>query len=228
MRNRLSENCALSAVLTRLDLPLLESNMNKKIIIVVITSLTLLLMVFLVCSRCGAEKPDGVGESVGTTSGASTSAGTDVPKDTSTGATTDPSTGENTAATTETTLTIPEDSAPETGVVDIGLTDNPFGTAGGDEANQETDPTEDVVPDIPTESPVATNPTGSIDPSEDTEDELTYEEYMSLSAAEQKAYRDTFESIDAYFVWFNSAKAEYDAQNSGIDVGDGPIDLGGN
>lgn len=52
-----------------------------------------------------------------------------------------------------------------------------------------------------------------------------YEWYNSLSGAEQKAFMETFDSIEAFFDWYNNAKAEYEAQKPGIDVGDGVIDL---
>jgi len=54
---------------------------------------------------------------------------------------------------------------------------------------------------------------------------MTYKQYIELSAAEQAAFRKTFDSISDFFAWYNAAKAEYDAQNPGIDIGDGSIDL---
>ena len=58
--------------------------------------------------------------------------------------------------------------------------------------------------------------------------ELTYEEYIKLSEQEQTAYFNSFENPQDFFNWFQRAKAKYDEENKGQDVGeDGNIDLGG-
>ena len=54
---------------------------------------------------------------------------------------------------------------------------------------------------------------------------ITYEKYINLTADEQTAYRDSFESTEAFFTWFNAAKEGYEAQHPGIDVGDGNVNL---
>jgi hypothetical protein len=46
-----------------------------------------------------------------------------------------------------------------------------------------------------------------------------------MSPAEQQAYVESFDSIDQFFDWYNTAKAEYEAANPPIDVGDGVIDM---
>ncbi len=57
--------------------------------------------------------------------------------------------------------------------------------------------------------------------------EITYEEYMAMSGAEQQEYMMSFSSIEAFFEWFNAAKAKYDAEHPSIEIGgDGSIDLG--
>ena len=55
---------------------------------------------------------------------------------------------------------------------------------------------------------------------------LTYEEYWAMSGKEQQAYYESFDSVEDFFAWYNTAKAEYEAANPGIDAGDGEIDLG--
>lgn len=55
----------------------------------------------------------------------------------------------------------------------------------------------------------------------------TYKEYVKLTHAQQEAYMKSFESIEAFFDWYEKAKEEYEKNNPPIDVGDGNIDLEG-
>ena len=55
--------------------------------------------------------------------------------------------------------------------------------------------------------------------------EMTYEEYMAMDGYEQEKYMKSFESIDAFFNWFNAAKDKYEEENPSIEIGDGPIDM---
>lgn len=56
---------------------------------------------------------------------------------------------------------------------------------------------------------------------------LTYKEYISKTPAEQQAYFETFDSVAEFASWYNAAKAEYDANNSSVQLGgNGSIDLG--
>ncbi|MBO5879553.1 MAG: hypothetical protein J6Q68_03270, partial [Clostridia bacterium] len=57
---------------------------------------------------------------------------------------------------------------------------------------------------------------------------LTYEEYIALSGEEQQAYFQSFDTYQEFFDWFNAAKAKYDEEHKGDNVGeDGNIDIGG-
>ena len=56
--------------------------------------------------------------------------------------------------------------------------------------------------------------------------EVTYEEYIAMSGEEQQKYMNSFSSIEAFFEWYNAAKAKYDAEHPSIEIGDGEIDLG--
>lgn len=56
---------------------------------------------------------------------------------------------------------------------------------------------------------------------------VTYEEYISMSGSEQQKYFESFESPEAFFAWYNDAKAKYEAENPSIEIGgDEEIDLG--
>lgn len=55
---------------------------------------------------------------------------------------------------------------------------------------------------------------------------ISYETYQNMSASEQMAYMNSFENIDDFYVWYNWAKAQYDAENPDIEVGDEGIDMG--
>ncbi|MBE6991227.1 MAG: hypothetical protein E7430_01430 [Ruminococcaceae bacterium] len=56
---------------------------------------------------------------------------------------------------------------------------------------------------------------------------MTYEEYQALSAEEQQAFFEKFESMEDFMKWHQDAKAEYDAEQDYIEIGgDTVIDLG--
>ena len=58
------------------------------------------------------------------------------------------------------------------------------------------------------------------------ENQITYEEYNSLSGEEQEAYFNTFPSIESFFEWYNAARDEYEKNNPTIEIGDDTIDIG--
>lgn len=47
-----------------------------------------------------------------------------------------------------------------------------------------------------------------------------------MSPEQQRAYMESFFSIDAFFEWFNKAKEAYEEANPPIEVGSGTIDIG--
>ena len=92
------------------------------------------------------------------------------------------------------------------------------------EISPATDPTEND----PTESePQPTEPTENeeTNPTEPTEPESTvpsataaaYLAYNEMSAAEQQDFINSFDSIEAFFSWLNTAKAVYEAERTPID-----------
>ena len=108
-------------------------------------------------------------------------------------------------------------------------------TKGNTSSNDPTTPTQE--PTTPTatepevtepEAPYFPEATGTPAPDKD---EVTYLEYHSMSAAEQKAFINTFESYDAFFEWHDAAKKAYEDSMIEID-GSTPVDvediLGGN
>ena len=87
---------------------------------------------------------------------------------------------------------------------------------------QNTNPAE---PTEPTKSepepPATTQPqTGGRNPAD-----VTYEEYLAMSPYEQQAHYEQFSSLEAYIVWHNAALAEYEENQSSIEV-TGGIDIG--
>lgn len=72
-----------------------------------------------------------------------------------------------------------------------------------------------------TEPPADTQPqAGGSDPAK-----LTYEEYLAMSPYEQQAHYESFPSLEAYIAWHNAALAEYEENQSSIEV-TGGIDIG--
>ena len=92
---------------------------------------------------------------------------------------------------------------------------------GQEDPNQpEQDPSE---PD--TTKPTVTTPSAT-EPVQTNPGELTYEQFRDLTPSQQQAYQETFESIEAFFEWYNAAKDAYDEANPPILIGpDGVVDL---
>lgn len=86
-------------------------------------------------------------------------------------------------------------------------TEKPTQPSGGN--NEGTKPTEPAV----------------MEPSSGSE-RVSYEEYNAMTPAEQVAYYNQFDSMEAFVQWYNEAKDAYDREHGAIDVGDGNIDLG--
>ena len=85
-----------------------------------------------------------------------------------------------------------------------------------DEPEPTPEPTPDPEPEVPG---------GTEEPADDGK--MTYEKYIGLNGFEQQAFMETFDSIPAFFEWYNTAKAEYEANREIIEIGgDGTIDLG--
>ena len=55
---------------------------------------------------------------------------------------------------------------------------------------------------------------------------MDYQTFQSMTGAEQRAFQDSFESIEAFFAWYNTAKEAYEKENPSIEVGgDGVVTL---
>lgn len=73
----------------------------------------------------------------------------------------------------------------------------------------------------PTEAP--SQP--STDPTEEDKP-MDYLTFQAMSGAEQRAFQESFESLDAFFEWYNDAKEAYEKANPPIEVGgNGVIDM---
>lgn len=95
--------------------------------------------------------------------------------------------------------------------------------------SEETEAAEQTELTEPTEEqPAETVPETSVpaEPAETVAKTTEYEWFHALSGEEQEAYMDSFDSIAAFFEWYNAAKAEYEELHPSIEVGDGNIDLG--
>lgn len=85
------------------------------------------------------------------------------------------------------------------------------------ESVHQTDPvtTEPPAPPATTEPQVSDS-----DPAK-----LTYEEYLTMSPAQQQAHYEQFASLEDYIAWHNAALAEYEENQNSIEV-TGGIDIG--
>ena len=51
---------------------------------------------------------------------------------------------------------------------------------------------------------------------------MTYEQYNALSATEQEAFYNSFDTVEDFFAWYNQAKQEYENNQNYIDAGGKP------
>lgn len=103
------------------------------------------------------------------------------------------------------------------------------------EKEQEEEPTttsEEPTDGVQSEETKETEATDATEATEETQKptntivQMTqYEWYHSLTGEQQMAYMETFESMDAFFDWYNAAKEEHEKERPSIDIGDGYIDL---
>lgn len=78
-----------------------------------------------------------------------------------------------------------------------------------------------------TEPEETTAPTTEATEPEDTKPAASaYLWYASLSAEEQQKYYESFASPEAFFAWFNAAKAEYEASKDYMDSDNPNADMG--
>ena len=124
---------------------------------------------------------------------------------------------------TEPANTRPEDSAdPGPGLQDPDA-DAPVDTRPPQTEPSSTEPTKPTEPSS-TEPTKPTEP-AQTEPMELPDGEIDYEAFIAMTPAQQRAYMESFESIDAFFAWYNAAKEAYEKDHPAIDVGDGVIDL---
>ena len=139
----------------------------------------------------------------------------------------DSGTEESTAQTTATTeATFPTDvpaQPTEPSIVpSVPNTESTEPTVDELPATSETLPEPTEVPSQPTEPIQSTIP-----PTEEPSQQLTYEEYLALTPAEQQLYFLSFPTPADYIAWYNSAKEAYEAQKDDIVIeGDGNVNIG--
>lgn len=100
-----------------------------------------------------------------------------------------------------------------------GNTDN-AGSNSQNNTNDETDGPKETVPS----TGETTQP--EIGEEEDSPEALTYEEYNAMGGAEQMAYFNSFANPEDFFLWYNAAKAKYEAEHPDIEIADGSINGG--
>lgn len=117
--------------------------------------------------------------------------------------------------------TIPDGpNAPDAGlqdpVVDAPEDTRPVQTEPAVTEPEQTEPT--------VTEPAQTEPQQS-EPAQIPEGEIDYETFTAMDPALQRQYMESFESMDAFFEWYNAAKEAYEQEHPAIDVGDGVIDV---
>lgn len=91
------------------------------------------------------------------------------------------------------------------------------------QATKPTEPSKPADPTQPTEKePDATQ---SVVPAPQDPALTEYEKFRNMSPADQQAFMDSFPDMEDFFLWLERVKAEYDAANPPVYVGDGNINL---
>lgn len=118
------------------------------------------------------------------------------------------------------------DQNTESGVVNLDNagpnTETKAPTTASEAEEETTIPAEEETKPEETTTPAEKNPDT---PAKETTE---YEKYLAMSGQQQKAFMESFDSIEAFFEWLNEAKAEYEAANPAIEIDDVVIDLGEN
>ena len=101
------------------------------------------------------------------------------------------------------------DSSSENGDVSGGVVIGPSTESGSTTTTEPPESTEATQPEVP------------------AAETTNYEGYHAMSGAEQKAFMESFGSVEDFFTWYNAAKEAYEEQHPDIEIGDGAIDIGG-
>ena len=81
-----------------------------------------------------------------------------------------------------------------------------------------SNPATPTTPTNPTTPPTPSTPSGAVS--------IDYETFKAMTGAEKKAYQESFETIDAFFEWYNAALDAYKKANPPTEIdGSGNITL---
>lgn len=136
----------------------------------------------------------------------------------------------------------PVETTTTTQATNDGLEDSIFNetdTEGTDDKSfsasvplSQDDPTETTVAEESTATTEAGTTEGKTDETTDATtpgttapEELTYEEFEALSPAEKRKYQESFGDIEAFFNWYDAAKAAYEKEHPPIIIGGGTVTL---
>lgn len=116
------------------------------------------------------------------------------------------------------------------GLEDNTVFDNPSDGGDAQQSTSSTAPSSSTQDVTQPSADSATQPSDSsgevtTQPSTDENTPMDYKTFQAMTGAEQRAFQDSFESLDAFFEWYNAAKETYEKENPPIDVGDGVIDM---
>lgn len=123
-------------------------------------------------------------------------------------------------------MLVPEDFWDETKPADTKIENPKEGTEQTETVTKPVETEEETVGTETATEPTTAPETENTEPSGPAVQITEYEWYHALSGEEQMAYMESFGSMDAFFAWYNAAKAEYEESRPSIDVGSGNIDLG--
>lgn len=117
-------------------------------------------------------------------------------------------------------------TAPDaSGHTETGSTSTQGNAALEEHTTAPVDPTQDS---INTENPAEpeSEPAQPVQ-SEPEEGEMTYRKFHDMTPSQQQAYVESFESLDAFFLWYAEAQEQYEKENPPIIIdGNGEINLG--
>lgn len=102
--------------------------------------------------------------------------------------------------------------APSTATTPTPPTTKPQETKPQATKPQETKPQETTPPET-----VPVKPDGT---------KVSFEQYNNMSSADQQAFFESFENVDAYLAWYDAALKEYENSKNVIEIAGGSVDLG--
>lgn len=126
--------------------------------------------------------------------------------------------------TTEETLVTEETKQEEKPVSDANK-ENPDLSVSVEEWEDDDNEIKPVATKPQVTNPPETKPAETL-PANPEKTSLTFDQYQNLSSADQQAYFESFDTMEAFLAWYDAAMKEYEESKNVVEIAGGAVDLG--